>query len=79
MGPVMVPGPEAEPKASSKYLDLKQQQPWGPGSGAQSHYWTVSMEEYRSMSERQWAAFGTVFYTPPDGFNTAEKHIVQWD
>lgn len=71
-------GREAEPTASSKYIDLNHQ-PWGPGSGAQSHYWSVSMAEYRSMSERQWAAFGTVFYIPSAGFSTAEKHIVQWD
>lgn len=38
-------------------------------------YWSVSIEEFRAMSDGQWSLFGTAYYIPPEGFNTREKHI----
>lgn len=40
-------------------------------------FWTCSLEEFRAMSDTQWASFGTAFYIPPAGFDTATKHIVK--
>lgn len=57
---------------------------WGPGSGATSYYWKVSMDEFLAMDDEQWMAFETSFYVPPEGFNTpqtttAERVAVHWD
>lgn len=57
---------------------------WGPGSGATSYYWKVSMDEFLAMDDDQWMAFETCFYVPPEGFNTpetatAERVSVHWD
>lgn len=40
-------------------------------------FWTCSLEEFRAMSDTQWASFGTAFYIPPTGFDTATKHHVK--
>lgn len=40
-------------------------------------FWTCSLEEFRAMSDTQWASFGTAFYVPPAGFDSATKHVVQ--
>lgn len=45
--------------------------------GTQDVFWTCSLEEFRAMSDKQWASFGTAFYVAPDGFDTATKHVVQ--
>lgn len=57
------------PAASSNYShkDLR----------AHDVFWTCSLEEFHAMSDAQWASFGTAFYTPPAGFNSATKHVVQ--
>lgn len=59
--------------------------PSSAGSGKYSHknlgthdvFWTCSLDEFRAMNDTQWASFGTAFYTPPAGFNSATKHVVQ--
>ncbi|KAG6362627.1 hypothetical protein INS49_007719 [Diaporthe citri] len=43
----------------------------------QDVFWTCSLEEFRAMSDEQWASFGTAFYVAPAGFDTATKHVVQ--
>ncbi|KAL1868910.1 hypothetical protein Daus18300_005746 [Diaporthe australafricana] len=43
----------------------------------QDVFWTCSLEEFHAMSPQHWASFGTVFYTAPDGFDTAVKHLVK--
>ncbi|KAJ0120746.1 hypothetical protein J7T55_015478 [Diaporthe amygdali] len=45
----------------------------------QDAFWTCSLEEFRAMSDKQWASFGTTFYIAPDGFDTATKHVVELD
>lgn len=37
--------------------------------------WSCNIEEFMAMSDDQWMAFGTVFYVPPSGFDTAKRHI----
>ncbi|KAK2611619.1 hypothetical protein N8I77_004950 [Diaporthe amygdali] len=54
-----------------------------PGKYSRKHlrtqdaFWTCSLEEFRAMSDKQWASFGTTFYVAPDGFDTATKHIIE--
>lgn len=43
----------------------------------QDVFWTCSLEEFRAMSDKQWASFGTAFYVAPAGFDSATKHVVQ--
>jgi hypothetical protein len=43
----------------------------------QDIFWTCSLEEFQAMSDTQWASFGTAFYVPPAGFDSATKHIVR--
>lgn len=43
----------------------------------QDVFWTCSLEEFRAMSDKQWASFGTSFYVAPAGFDSATKHVVQ--
>lgn len=77
---------EAKPQPAadaSKYLDYNHEA-WGPGSGATTHCWCVSMAEYTAMSEEQWRAFGTCFYRAPEGFDapetaTARRIYTRWD
>ncbi|KAJ4417685.1 hypothetical protein N0V82_006046 [Gnomoniopsis sp. IMI 355080] len=39
------------------------------------HYWyTVSLAEFLACNEQQHKAMGTVFYVPPEGHNSLEKH-----
>lgn len=45
--------------------------------GTQDVFWTCSLEEFRAMSDKQWASFGTAFYVAPAGFDTATKHVVR--
>lgn len=40
-------------------------------------FWTCSLEEFRAMSDKQWASFGTAFYVAPAGFDSATKHVIQ--
>lgn len=62
----LVPPPTSAPgKYSRKDLDN------------QDVFWTCSLEEFRAMSDKQWAAFGTAFYVAPAGFDTATKHVVR--
>lgn len=37
--------------------------------------WSCNIKEFMAMSDDQWMAFGTVFYAPPSGFDTAKRHI----
>lgn len=73
-----------EPSTSTEKKGRRWGETWGPGSGATSHYWQVSLAEYLAQSDEQWMAFETCFYVPPEGFNTAEtatakKVLVHWD
>lgn len=43
----------------------------------QDIFWACSLEEFRAMSDTQWASFGTAFYIPPAGFDSATKHVVK--
>lgn len=45
--------------------------------GTRDVFWTCSLDEFRAMSDKQWASFGTAFYVAPDGFDTATKHVVR--
>lgn len=63
-GPVP-PAASAPAKYSRKDLDT------------QDVFWTCSLEEFRAMSDKQWASFGTAFYVAPAGFDTATKHVVR--
>ncbi|KAK7704179.1 hypothetical protein SLS64_008737 [Diaporthe eres] len=63
-GPIQPPT-RAPGKYSRKDLDT------------QDVFWTCSLEEFRAMSDKQWASFGTAFYVAPDGFDTATKHVVR--
>lgn len=76
--------PEPEPVPEAPKYPNYSRQAWGPGSGATTYHWRVSMAEYRAMSEEQWKAFGTCFYVPPEGFNTpqtatARRVLTHWD
>lgn len=82
------PGPDPEPEPTTPPAPEPRKpnyarKGWGPGSVAKSHFWAVSVQELRAMSDEQWKAFGTVFYVPPAGFDTeetstAEKHVTDW-
>lgn len=62
----LAPSPASAPgKYSRKDLDTR------------DVFWTCSLEEFRAMSDKQWASFGTAFYIAPAGFDTATKHVVQ--
>lgn len=62
----LAPSPAPAPgKYSRKDLDT------------QDVFWTCSLEEFRAMSDKQWASFGTAFYIAPAGFDTATKHVVR--
>lgn len=50
---------------------------WNNGRHSKDVFWTVSMDEFLAMTDEQWQAFGTSFYIPPPGYNTAEKHVVE--
>lgn len=50
---------------------------WDEGRKPADVFWTVSLEEFRAMDDDQWKAFGTSFYVPPPGFNTAKRHVVK--
>lgn len=43
----------------------------------QDVFWTCSLDEFRAMSDKQWASFGTAFYVAPGSFDTATKHVVR--
>ncbi|ROV96554.1 hypothetical protein VMCG_07811 [Cytospora schulzeri] len=49
---------------------------WASGRGPEDVFWTVSLEEFRAMDDDQWKAFGTSFYIPPPGYNTAKRHVI---
>lgn len=40
--------------------------------------WSCDMTEFMAMTDQQWMAFGTAFYVPPPGFNTAKRHANEW-
>ncbi|KAK7730577.1 hypothetical protein SLS53_008967 [Cytospora paraplurivora] len=52
-------------------------QKWNGGRRPEDVFWTVSLEEFKAMNDDQWKAFGTSFYIPPAGFNTAKRHVVE--
>ncbi|ROV90405.1 hypothetical protein VPNG_10028 [Cytospora leucostoma] len=52
-------------------------QNWDGGRRPEDVFWTVSLAEFKAMNDDQWKAFGTSFYRPPAGFNTAKRHVVE--
>ncbi|KUI66904.1 hypothetical protein VM1G_02232 [Cytospora mali] len=49
---------------------------WDSGRRPEDVFWTISLEEFQAMDENQWKVFGTSFYIPPPGFNSAKRHVV---
>ncbi|KUI60940.1 hypothetical protein VP1G_08157 [Cytospora mali] len=49
---------------------------WDSGRRPEDVFWTISLEEFQAMDDDQWKVFGTSFYIPPPGFNTAKRHVV---
>lgn len=64
----------SEPSSNGAEITEQKQQQQQKYSLASLVSWSCDLDEFMAMSDQQWMAFGTVFYRPPPGLDTAERH-----